>query len=77
MKNSKLLVAVLFLQGLLLVGQWTGSGPLSTAHAQIPDAGSQQQQIIEQLKSIDAKMDTLTAVLKSGEVKVTLPKPEK
>ena len=67
---SKLLVVVAVLQGLILLGQWTGSGPLTTAHAQIPDAGGQRLQIIEELRSLNAKVDKLAETLRSGEVQV-------
>ena len=70
MQTSKLLVAVLVLQGLVLVGQWTGQGPVTPAHAQIPDSGSQRQQMVDELKGINAKLDKLTQALQSGSIQV-------
>jgi hypothetical protein len=68
--TSKLLVAVVALQGLILMGQWTGSGPVSPAHAQIPDAASQREKVIDELKTLNGKMDAMVELLKSGELRV-------
>jgi len=68
--TSKLLVAVVVLQGLILAGQWTGSGPISPAHAQIPDAAGQREKMIDELKTLNGKMDAMVELLKSGEIRV-------
>jgi hypothetical protein len=68
--TSKLLLAVVALQGLILAGQWTGSGPVSPAHAQIPDAAGQREKIIDELKTLNGKVDVMVELLKSGEVRV-------
>lgn len=70
MQSSKLIVAVLVLQGLVLMGQWTGQGPLTPAHAQIPDAGAQRAHMLEELKNVNGKLDRLLQVLESGTVQV-------
>jgi hypothetical protein len=77
MKTTKLLVAVIVLQTLILVSQWTGSSPVTPAYGQIPDAGGQRQQIIDELKTLNGKMDSLTNTIKSGEVQVRVPKEDK
>ena len=77
MKMSKLLVAVIVLQSLILISQWTGSSPVTPAYGQIPDAGGQRQQIIDELKTLNGKMDRLADTLKSGEVQVRVPKDDK
>jgi len=77
MKTTKLLVAVIVLQTLILVSQWTGSSPVTPAYGQIPDAGGQRQQIIDELKTLNGKMDGLMSTLKSGEVQVKVPKEDK
>jgi hypothetical protein len=78
MQSSKLLVAVLVLQGLVLVGQWTGQGPVTPAHAQIPDAGNQRQAMLDELKNLNQKMDKLVQTLESGKVQVRVgPSDEK
>jgi hypothetical protein len=80
MKSTKLLVAVVVLQSLVLLGQWTGGGgvPLiQRAEAQIPDAGGQRQQIIDELKGLNAKVDKLIDVLDSGKLNVKATVEEK
>jgi hypothetical protein len=77
MKTSKLLVAVIVLQTLILVSQWTGQSPVTPAYGQIPDAGGQRQQIIDELKTLNGKMDKMVDTLKSGEIQVRVPKDDK
>jgi len=72
MKTTKLLIAIVVLQSLILLGQWTGYGPVSPAHAQVPDAGAQRLQIVDELKALNAKMDKLIETLESGKVQVKL-----
>ena len=78
MKTSKLLVAVIALQGMILIGQWTGGGAslLSTAQAQVPDPANRQLQMIDELKQLNGKMDELIGLLRSGDVQVKVPKAE-
>src|SRR5215208_6624826 len=73
MKSSKLLVAVIVLQSLILVSQWTGQSPVTPAYGQIPDAGGQRQQIIDELRTLNGKMDRMHETLKSGDVQVRVP----
>ena len=77
MSNSRLLAVVAVLQGLILASIWTGSGPLAPANAQIPDAGGQRADIVNELKSLNAKADKLIEILKSGDIQVKLPADEK
>ena len=79
MKMSKLLIAVIVLQSLILISQWSHKPSVmeSTAYGQIPDAGGQRQQIIDELKTLNGKMDRMVDTLKSGEVQVRVPKDEK
>ena len=76
---KRLLVVVIVLQGLILFSQWGGSSPITPAYAQIPDAGAQRREVIDELKSLNAKMDKLTELLGSGkiQVKATLPEEKK
>jgi hypothetical protein len=84
MKTSKLLVVVIVLQSLLLISQWSQSGSRtgmsglleSTAYGQIPDAGGQRQQIIDELKTLNGKMDRMTETLRNGDVQVRVAKPD-
>jgi hypothetical protein len=82
MTTNRILAAVLVLQVITLLNQWLGS-PISPAQAQIPDAGAQRNQIIDELntsndtlKSIDDKLDKLGTVLGSGKLQVEVAKPD-
>jgi hypothetical protein len=75
MKTQKLLTAVLILQGLILANQWLGS-PVSTALAQIPDAGAQRNEIIDQLKNSNEKLDKVIDILSGGTLQVQVAKPD-
>jgi len=75
MKSHKILTAILVMQAVMLMGQWFG-GPVMPAMAQIPDAGAQRVQVIEQLKSVNDKLDRLIALLESGKVQVQAAKPD-
>ena len=77
MKTNKLLVAVIALQGLILIGQWSGgTSMISSAHGQLPDPANRQMQMIDELKSLNAKMDELVGILRSGDVQVKVAKTE-
>ncbi len=81
--NSKPLVVMIVLQSLILAGQFTGGGPirLPAAAAQertMPDPASRQLQMIDELKSLNSKMDKLLDSLENGKVQVkVLPPDEK
>jgi hypothetical protein len=76
MKNQSVLYVVLALQGLLLAGQWLGQPGLSTAQAQVPDAGAQRIAILDELKATNARLDRIAALLESGNLQVrTAPAP--
>jgi hypothetical protein len=76
MKSGKLLGVIIVLQGLILLGQWTGSGYLTSAAAQVPDPANRQMQMIEELRTMNAKMDQVIEILKTGEVQVKVAKPD-
>jgi hypothetical protein len=77
MKTNKLLTTVIVLQGLILIGQWTGGGNyLSSASAQVPDPANRQMQMIEELKSVNTKLDTLVSILQGGDLQVKVAKSE-
>ncbi len=77
MNTTRLLVVIVVLQGLILLGQWTGQGPVTPAHAQIPDAGAQRREIVSELRTMNGKMDKLIGLLESGKVQVALPEARK
>ncbi len=76
MKTTKLLAVVVVLQGLILIGQWTGGAYLPTAQAQVPDPANRQMQMIDELKSINVKLDTMVSMLQGGELQVKVAKAE-
>jgi len=76
MNSTRLLVVILVLQVLILASQWTSSGPVTPAYAQIPDAGAQRNQVIDELKSLNGKMDKLVDLLASGKLQVQVAKPD-
>ena len=76
MKTNKLLAGVLVLQGLILIGQWTGTGYLTSARADIPDPGARQLQMIEQLGLLNTKVEQLVTILQSGDLQVKVVKTE-
>ena len=77
MKSEKILGVIVALQALTLVGQWSmSSGGASQATAQVPDAGSQRNQIIDQLKSTNDKLDKLVTILEDGKLQVHVVSPD-
>ena len=76
MKTNKFLAVIVALQGLILLGQWTGTGYLTSANAQVPDPANRQMQMIDELKSVNSKLDTLIELLRSGEVQVKATNPD-
>lgn len=82
MATRRLLAAILVLQIVTILNQWFG-GPISTAHAQVPDAGAQRLEIIDQLKAnndqlkaVNDKLDKLVSIFESGKLQVQLSKPD-
>jgi hypothetical protein len=77
MRNTKLLGVMIVLQVLVLEGQWLGSPSYVTpANAQVTDPGRDRIQMIDQLKSIDAKLDKLIGILGSGNLQVKVVQPD-
>jgi hypothetical protein len=76
MKTNKLLAVVIVLQGLILMGQWTGSPSLAPAQAQIPDPANRQMQMIDELKGVNSKLERVLEVMRSGELQVKVAKSD-
>jgi len=74
MKTSKLLGIVIVLQGLILLGQWTGQPSASTVRADVTNPAERQLAILDELKSLNGKMDNLIGTLRSGDVQVKVAK---
>jgi hypothetical protein len=74
---KRLIGLMIALQILILATFWS-THPFGTpASAQIPDSGAQRNQVIEELKTLNGKMDKLVELLESGKVKVKAEIPEK
>jgi cell division protein FtsB len=70
--TPRLLTAVLVLQGLTLLGLWTGQPGTAQVQAAIPDPGAQREAQVAEQKATNVKLDTLIELLKSGNLKVTV-----
>ena len=78
--TNKFLVAIIALQGMLILGQW--SGQPNAAHAKgdttsLPDPGARQLQMIDELKAMNARLDRLNTLIQSGEVTVKVKQEPK
>ncbi len=72
---SNMLAIVIVLQILILATLWCG-GPLQSARAQIPDAGAQRDEQINQAKQTNLKLDTLIGILEGGKLQIEIAKPD-
>ena len=71
MKTNRLLVIIIVLQGIILAGQWLeGPSILPTAKAEPFNAGADRQAMLDSLKSIDSKLDSMVSILNSGNLQV-------
>lgn len=67
---ARLLGVVVALQAITILGLWVTPNWTSTAQAQIPDAGAQRNQMIDELRTMNGKMDKLMAILEGGKIQV-------
>lgn len=75
--NQRLLTAIVALQVVTLVTQWTGNATIRPAVAgEIPDPGARQMQMVDELKQLNSKVGRLTDFLESGKLKVVVPEPD-
>ncbi|MDP9175450.1 MAG: hypothetical protein M3O30_16535 [Planctomycetota bacterium] len=75
MRTQKLLAAILVLQVVNLLNQWVGA-PISRAQAQVPDAGAQRLQMIDEIRASNEKLDKMISILDSGKLQVVVAKPD-
>ena len=75
--TPRLLMAVVVMQGLTLMGLWTGQPRAADAQAAIPDPGAQRQEMVAEQKVTNAKLDTLIELLQSGDLKVKVETEDK
>jgi hypothetical protein len=74
--NQKWIGVVIALQIMTVLGQWVGTPRATPAMAQVPDAGLQRIQIIEQIKATNDRLDKLIALLSGGNLQVKVAKPD-
>ena len=74
--TSKWLAVIVTLQIVTIIGQWITVPGATPAMAQIPDAGAQQMEIINQLKSTNEKLDKLVSLLSSGNLQVKVSRAD-
>ena len=67
--------AVIVVQGVVIAALLKLPPNASVAEAQgIPDAGAQRQQMLEELRAVNGRVDRLTSLLTTGGLKVTVIK---
>ncbi len=67
---------VVVLQVLVLASLWTAHS-IPTAQAQIPDPGAQRERQLDELKSLNSKMDKLMDLLAGGKIQVQVVAADK
>jgi hypothetical protein len=72
MKNSNWLAAILVLQGIILIGQWTGGrSTLPTAMAgDVPNPAARQMELLDEMKSTNTRLDKIISLMESGDLQV-------
>jgi hypothetical protein len=76
MKTSRWLGVIVVLQGLILLGQWTGSPRIAPAVAQVSDPGTQRLAMVEEQRKTNDRLDRIINLLESGKVQVTASLPD-
>ena len=71
MSRSRILYTVVAVQA-VVVGYLALNPSQPAAMAQVPDSGLQLQQIIEQTKQTNAKLDRIIGILESGKLQVKI-----
>jgi hypothetical protein len=76
MNRVRFLLTIIVLQALVIAAQWMGGSGVRDAYGQIPDAGGQRAQMIDELKSLNSKMDKLMGILEGGKLQVRVVPPD-
>jgi hypothetical protein len=76
MSVQRTLGVVVVLQSLTLLGLWFGVPSVQPAEAQVPDGGAQRLAQLDELKSINAKLDKLVTILADGNLQVRVVTPD-
>ncbi|HUO08610.1 MAG TPA: hypothetical protein VM008_09950 [Phycisphaerae bacterium] len=72
-----LITIVALLAANLLVNMNNSSGPRSAYADGIPDTGAQLQAIVDSVKDVGKKVDTINATLESGDITVKIKEDKK
>lgn len=73
---SKWLAAIVGLQALILLGQWTAGSYGTPAYGQMADPAAQRAAILDEMKSSNSKLDKLISILESGQLQVKVATPD-
>jgi hypothetical protein len=78
MKSSRILAIIVVLQALILLGQWSGQPALRSAQADttLPNPGERQIAILDELKTLNGKVDRLIGILQGGDLQVKVAKDD-
>lgn len=75
--TARWLAVIVVLQVITVIGQWiVPPGGATPAHAQLPDAGAQRNEVISQIKGTNERLDRLVSLLSSGNLQVKVAKPD-
>ena len=74
--TAKWLAVIVVLQVVTLIGQWVAAPAAAPAMAQLPDAGAQRNEVINQLKGTNERLDRLVSILGSGNLQVKVAKTD-
>ncbi len=69
MQWTRILLVVIAFQAVLLAGKW-GSSPVTPADAQVPAAFNQTEKVVDELRTLNGKVDKLIEMLDSGKLQV-------
>ena len=71
MRATRVWGVLIALQVMILAGQWLGNPALTpSAQGQPLDPGRDRMQMIDELKSMNSKLDRLVALLERGDLQV-------
>lgn len=77
MRATRAWVILIVLQGLILAGQWFGVPSLQPAQAQPAfNPERDRMEMIEQLKSVNSKLDRMISILEGNELQVRVTSPD-
>ena len=71
MKTNRMLAVVIALQVVILAGQWLqGPTMLPAARADLPNPQADRQEMIDEQKATNSKLDQIVSILQGGNLQV-------